>query len=274
MYLLLLAFLFAISPLLVGQTDPQFPPKVVVENIGITNDSLVSSENLQQLREEITKQQYGKDAQDEIAERARYELQKEGYFKADVITSDLQLQNEAPGQRTVAVTLRINEGQQYRLEQINFVHNRVFASSQLRPAFAIKEQDVFDTEKIRLGIDELRRMYASEGYINFVPVPNTKANDQAGTISLVMDIDEGKRFRVESLILSGTTEWPEKDVEELRGIFRHYAGSVNVSELLQQLEAATLAMFPGLDSAHDLVEVQQNAERGTVNIRIVRPVNH
>ena len=273
MYLLLLAFVFSISTLLVGQTAPQFTAKLVVENIGITNDSLVSSKDLQRLQQEIAKQQYDQSGQDEIAARVRYELQKEGYFKAEVTTSDLQVLNETPAQRTVVVTLRINEGLQYRLEQINFTGNKAFASSQLRQVFAIKDQDVFDTEKIRLGIDELRRLYASEGYINCTPVPNTKANDQARTVALVMDIDEGRQFRIEGLILSGTKEWPQSDMEKLGGIFRAYSGGVNISELIEQLQAATLAMFPGLDSAHDLVEVEQNAESGTVNIRIVRPEN-
>ena len=271
MYRLLLAFLFSTSGLLIGQSGPAFTNNLVVENISITNDSLVSSEHLQQLRREITKQQYGENAEDEVAERARYELQKEGYFKADVTTSDVQVLNEAPGQRTVAVTLRISEGQQYRLKQIDFVHNRVFASSQLRQAFAIEDQDVFDTDKIRLGLDELRKLYASEGYLNFMPVPNTKANDQSGTIDLVMDIDEGKRFRIESLILSGIQQWPESDAKKLTGIFRLYAGGFDVSGLIEQLEAASLAMFPRLASAHNLVEVRQNVESGTVNVRVVRP---
>ncbi len=184
MYLLLLAFVFSISSLLVGQTDARFTAKLVVENVEITNDSLVSSEHLEQLQQEITKQEYRENAQDEIAEGARYELQKQGYFKADVTMSDLQVLSETPGQRTVAVTLRINEGRRYRLQRINFVHNRVFASSRLRQAFAIKDQDVFDTEKIRLGLEELRKLYASVGYINFVPVPNTEPNEQAGTVAL------------------------------------------------------------------------------------------
>lgn len=133
MYLLLLAFLLAISTLLVGQTGPQLTANVVVDSVGITNDSLVSSEHLQQLRQEITKQQFGETA--EIAQRARYELQKEGYFKADVTTSDSLVLSETPGQRIIAVTLRITEGQQYRLAGINFAHNSVFTSSQLRLAF-------------------------------------------------------------------------------------------------------------------------------------------
>ena len=79
MYLPLLVFLLAISSLLVGQTSSQLTANVAVESVRITNDSIVSSELLQQLREEITKRQYGEEA--EIAERARYEMQKEGYFK-------------------------------------------------------------------------------------------------------------------------------------------------------------------------------------------------
>jgi outer membrane protein assembly factor BamA len=117
----------------------------------------------------------------EIASRARYELQEEGYFKANVTTSDLQVLNEKPGQSVVAVTLRIDEGQQYRLQQIKFIHNKVFASSHLRQAFAIKDQDVFDAGKIRLGLDDLRKLYASEGYINFVPVPNTYRTIRSNT---------------------------------------------------------------------------------------------
>ena len=216
MYPLLLAFLLAISPLLGGQTASKLSATLVVEDIRITSDSLVSSEHLQQLRQEIAKQQFGDNAKYEIASSARYELQKEGYFKCNVTTSDLEVVNETPGHSVVTVTLRIDEGQQYRLQQIRFVHNSVFASPQLRQAFAIKDQEVFDAEKIRLGLDELRKLYASEGYINFVPVPNTYPNDQAGTVALSVDIDEGKRFKIESLTFKG--KWPEDDAERLAGI--------------------------------------------------------
>lgn len=97
MHLLLLAFLFASSSSLVGQAASQLSAKLVVEDIGITNDSLVSSEHLQQLRQEITNHQLGDNAKYEIVSRAIYELQKEGYFKANVTTSDLEVLNETPG---------------------------------------------------------------------------------------------------------------------------------------------------------------------------------
>lgn len=270
MHLRLLAFVLAGSTLLIGQSAPQSSAKVVVvEDISVTNDSVVSSEHLQQLRQEITKQQYGQNAGYEIASLARYELQADGYFKAYVETLEARVLTETSGQSTVAVTLRISEGRQYRLEKITFANNKTFPSSILRQAFAIKDQDVFDTGKIRRGLEELRKLYASEGYINFVPVPNTYPNEEAGTVALRVDIDEGKQFKIGSLMVGGN--WPDGDQEKLAGIFHSYAGGFDVSGFIEQLKAATLAMFPGLASADGLVVVRQNVETATVEVSIKRP---
>lgn len=269
MHPLLLGLLFACATPFVGQTAPPPSPKIVVEDISITNDSLVSSQHLQQLLREMANQQFDDNSDDEIASRAKYELQREGYFKANVTTSDIQVMRETPTQKLVAVTLRIDEGRQYRLQQIKFDGNRVFTSSQLRQAFAIKDQGVFDTEEIRTGLEELRRLYASKGYINFTPVPNTESDDQVQTVVLSVDIDEGKQFKIGSLMVGGN--WPEGDQEKLAGIAHSYAGGFDVSGLIEQLKAATLAMFPGLASADGLVEVRQNVETATVEVSIKRP---
>lgn len=62
MHIRLLAFLLVSWTLFVGQAAPPPYAKIFVEDISLTSDSLVSSEHLQQLRQEITKQQYGQDA--------------------------------------------------------------------------------------------------------------------------------------------------------------------------------------------------------------------
>lgn len=269
MSLLLLILLFANSTLLVGQTDSRDTAKVVVEEIVISNDSILSSEHLQQLRQEITQHNYGNNAEDEIASRAVNELQIDGYFKAQVATLDLRVLSEMPDQRTVSATLRVDEGLQYRLQQIDFVHNKVFTSPQLRQAFAVKDHDVFDTEKIRLGLEALRKLYASEGYINSIPVPHVATNDQAATATLSLDIDEGKQFTIESLLLQGN--WSEPDEAKLHGIFEPYAGGFNVSGLVEQLTAATKEMFPNLGSACNLVRVKSDSETRTVTVSVMRP---
>lgn len=63
-------------------------------------------------------------------------------------------------------------------------------------------------EKIRQGLDQMPKLYANHGYINFTPVPGTTADGQSGTVSLAIDIDEGMQFRSGRLILPGAEVRP------------------------------------------------------------------
>jgi len=164
--------------------------RVVVESISATSDSAVSSQHLQQIEQEIRKRDYPRDGEREIAVRANFELLKDGYFQAETTAAGVQVLSDTPAQQTVAVTLRINEGRQYRLKEIVFQNNKVFTGSQLRARFAIADGDIFDAEKIRKGFEALREAYAEKGYINVVPVPGTVA-DQSGWVKLIVDMDEG-----------------------------------------------------------------------------------
>jgi outer membrane protein assembly factor BamA len=83
----------------------------------------------------------------EMVERARYGLQSEGYFKADVSLNDVHPIDLIGG--TIAVTLAIEEGPQFHLQQIGFSGSSKSPESQLRQQFEIADGDVFDVEQIR-----------------------------------------------------------------------------------------------------------------------------
>jgi outer membrane protein assembly factor BamA len=178
------------AAVLCGQT-PVSQPSVAVQSVAVTSDSSVSSQHLEQIKEEVLKHTYRPDREGEIAERAKYELMKDGYFTAQASTANVQVLGDTPAERSIAVTLRINEGQQYRLKEIVFLNNKVFAGSQLRKQFSIADGDIFDAEKIRNGFEAIREAYAEKGYVNVVPVPGTVA-DQSGWVKLIVDMDEGR----------------------------------------------------------------------------------
>ena len=106
MYLLLLAFLFAISPLLVGQTGSRLSSSLFVNSVGITNDSQPSSEDFQRLRQEISPKRYDESGDDEIATGQDTSCRRMATSRLRSPRSDLRVLNETPGQRTVVVTLR------------------------------------------------------------------------------------------------------------------------------------------------------------------------
>jgi len=188
------------SGLCLGQSPTGQMGTVGVNDVEVTTDSQVSSEHLQAVMREIESHSYPPSQTEEIVERARYTLQRDGYFKADVSLADMRSVN--PAERMV-VTLAIHEGQQFRLKKITFTGNKQIPESQLRQQFEIAHGETFDTEKIRKGLDQVRRMYFSRGYINFSPVVNAKAEEDSGTVTLQIDCDEGKQFHFASWRFTG-----------------------------------------------------------------------
>jgi outer membrane protein assembly factor BamA len=140
----------------------------------------------------------------ETEERLRREWQNRGYFKVQVSSDAHALSNSNPAGERIALSVHIDEGPQYRLAQITFKNNRAVTNSEaLRAIFAIKDGDIFSREAIAKGLESLRRVYGELGYINAVSVPETTFNDDSQTISIYVNIDEGKQFYVSNISITG-----------------------------------------------------------------------
>jgi outer membrane protein insertion porin family len=163
-----------------------------------------------------------KEGMNELVDRVRDAWQHHGYFNVKVGPSDSQTLREDPESRTVAITLNVNAGKQYRLDEIHFASiaangqrplpvNPVYAPEEqkpvtedrLRAVFQIQPGDIFDTHKIQEGLAELRKAHGARGFINFTSVPSTQIDEDNGRITLFLEIDEGKQFRVGKLDVTG-----------------------------------------------------------------------
>lgn len=251
--------------------QPPSSPVVIVDSVNITRDSSVSSQHLQEMEQGIRNHTYVLGRENVIAERANYELQKDGYFKAETTVKDVQVVSATPTARWVSVMLRSNEGQQYRLGHISFKNNKIFKSPQLRGAFQIADGDVFDVDKVRTGFEAIRRLYAEDGYINVTPVPQTGTDDEARTVDLIVDMDEGAQYTMGSIELESREEWPSDKAEKLLNIWRPHAEHAYDPEVIEQIQQEMLEMFPGITPEEALPAVQQNAERKTVNLSVSLP---
>lgn len=139
----------------------------------------------------------------EVEERVRQAWQNHGYFKVQARADGHQL-TSSPTSEQIEVTAHIQEGQQYRLEGISFKGNQAISNvAALRSLFSINDGDVFDRAAIGKGLDGLSFAYGQYGYINFTSVPETRFNEENQTISLGIDIDEGKQFYVSKISILG-----------------------------------------------------------------------
>jgi outer membrane protein insertion porin family len=132
--------------------------------------------------------------------------QDRGYFKVEV-RGEARMLTSKPVSERIAVTVHVDEGQQYRLREITFRNNRAVTDLQaLRNLFPLYDGDVFSREKIAQGLDNLRFAYGEAGYINFTSVPDSQFNEESRTISLNVNVDEGKQFYVSSISVVGVPE--------------------------------------------------------------------
>ena len=212
----------------------------------------------------------------EDAERVRDAYQQKGYFKALVQDPKTKIRDsggfhipliQKGGGKAVDITIPIEEGDRYRLGSITFKNNKAITNTAaLRKVFMIKDGDIFNTDAIRKGLENLRKAYGELGYINFTSVPDTQIDDEKKLINLVIDVDEGKPFSVRRIEFQGNTTTRDKVIRRELAL---QEGQVYNSRLWEfsLLRLNQLGYFEPLKPEQDS-EIKQNNQEGTVDITL------
>lgn len=138
-----------------------------------------------------------------ILERIKNAWQDHGYLKAQV-HGDTKILADNPLDSRIALVLHVDEGPQYRLRQITFEgHQTILNVQALRKLFPLQDGELFNRSAIGQGLDNLRKAYRSFGFINFTSIPNSEVDEASRTVSLAIDMDEGRQFHVSGIRIVG-----------------------------------------------------------------------
>ena len=162
---------------------------------------------------------------EEDKERVRQAYQDAGYFTAKTLEESVDIQHRgghgwrlplikmnSPG-ISADITLPVEEGKLYHLRNMNFTGVKLFRTPEvlMKPLFGMTTGDVFSTDKLRKGIENMRKLYGKFGYIDFVPEPDFHpAEDGSDQIDLTLTADEGKQFFIRRIDFSGNTTTRDK----------------------------------------------------------------
>ena len=211
---------------------------------------------------------------DEDTERVRFAYRDKGYANAAVETPRTQIRDEGglnwftfrPNRgKRIDILMPVEEGARYRLGTITFTGNTHLNNTKaLRAQFNIKDGDWFNAGLIGKGLDNLKKAYGALGYINFGAIPKPVYDDQKHTVSLQVDIDEGKQFYVSRIEFQGNTITRDKVI---RRELLLDEGNVYNSQLWEYslMRLNQLEYFEPLKVDQDS-EAHQNAEAGTVDL--------
>jgi outer membrane protein assembly factor BamA len=187
-------------------TEKKAYPKMIVDDVKFDGpahlpDSSEEREAISELKQHMF--DLGSDGLDEVLEVwIRGDWQNHGFFKV-IATGQTQVMSADSTYEHVLVTIHVDAGLQYRLGDVRFREADpdkpdmlAFPREELRKLIPLQEGDLFSNEKIRESLDAMEKFYGSYGYINFVATPVTEVDDATQRISLLMELDEGKQFRV------------------------------------------------------------------------------
>ena len=205
---------------------------------------------------------------EEGLERVRAGWQDRGYFKVEV-TGETKTLTSSPVSQRVALSVHVDEGSRYNLRGITFKNNKAISNREtLRELFPISDGGIFSREKIGKGLENLRRAYGELGYLNFTSVPDTKFDDENRLISLVMDLDEGKQFRVARVNVLGLEESVRDEFVQSLPI---KPGQIYSSSLWEESLLKSASPIPDCDCpTHE--RVREDTKSGAVTLTLdLRP---
>ncbi|WP_179178706.1 outer membrane protein assembly factor BamA [Pseudomonas sivasensis] len=211
-------------------------------------------------------------AEGEIFQRAtlegvRNELQRQyvaqGRYSASVDTEVVP----QPRNR-VGVKIKIDEGEVASIQHINVVGNTAFPDEALIDQFTLKtsnwlsffkNDDKYAREKLSGDLERLRSYYLDRGYINMdIASTQVSMTPDKKHVYITVNIQEGQKYRVRSVKLSGELKVPEDQVNSLLLVQKGQVFSrklmTTTSELITRRlgnEGYTFANVNGVPQVHE-----------------------
>lgn len=206
--------------------------------------------------------------------------QKNGYFTAKVSDTKIDVMDGGAGQfrlpvihpnkpgKRANITMTIDEGRRYKLNNINFVGVKQFTAPEalMRPVFQMDQGDYFSTEKLQKGLDELRKLYGNYGYINFFADPIPEIVPGTDQVNLTLNFDEGSQFFVRRIDFSGNTTTRDKVIRRELLLDEGNFYSENLWEL-SLLRLNQLGYFETLKK-EDSVDMKTDNRTNTVDLTL------
>ncbi len=195
-------------------------------------------------------------------ERIREAYARVGREDADVSYEIVPLQN-----KRVNVVYRIDEGGKTKISRINFVGNSAYGSRRLRDVIETKQthlfswlrnDDIYDADKLRADEEKLRRFYYNHGYADFQVLSSDVSFDEAGNQYVItFNVEEGALYTFGAVSIDSTI--PEVNADSLYGLIESREGKSYSSE---KVEKSIIALSDAVaESGFAFVQVTPRGDR-------------
>ena len=269
-------------------------PKVKVGNIDIEGNKAFSDRDVIRamknshpigiphsiLFENLFAKTYDSTKLDEDKQRVQVFYQDHGYFTGHVSDATVTMRKTGgegihiwlihpnkPGTRA-DIKVDVEEGRLYHLNNITFTGVKFFRTPEalMTPLFRMSKGDVFSTDKLKKGIENMRKLYGGFGFIDFVVEPEPEPVPNSDLIDLSLSVDEGKQFFVRRIDFSGNTTTRDKVIRremliDEGQIFNNHLWELSILKLNQ------LGYFEPL-KPEEAADIKRDTKTDTVDLTL------
>ena len=108
------------------------------------------------------------------------------------------------------IVVPIQEGEQFTVESFDVQGSEIFTNEFLRRAYNVQPGAVFNWTALRETNDFVKEQYTNIGYLDMDANPDIKLDRNNRTVTVVVQISEGKNYTVKRIEFAGNTKTRDK----------------------------------------------------------------
>jgi hypothetical protein len=237
---------------------------VFIDDLIISGTSSFASADLQSIRSKLIGACVDEKT-DDLEVLLKEVFQNEGYYAVVVKNLNFETIDPLTRPKRISVEADINEGQVYKLAQVDFVGQRTFSAKELRNALSLRKGQIFKRKAIATGFGSIRELYSKKGFGDFFLIVDDTANAGSSTVKLTLTVVEGPQYRMGKLmVLSNQKELAER----LQTVWRIPAGAVFDFGYPQEYVKANRTLLPSSFTSDDL-RIVRNCPEPSVEVWLI-----
>ncbi|MEZ4871480.1 MAG: outer membrane protein assembly factor BamA [Bdellovibrionales bacterium] len=196
----------------------------------------------------------------------------EGYVQVNIDRPQVTV---TPDKKSIYITIRIEEGQQFNVGEIDFAGDLLFDTSELLEGTTLKSDELFVSESLQKDLRTLQAKYGDLGYAFANVIPRTRVREKERLVDVTYEIDKGQKVYIGKINVSGNTRTRDKVVRRelkiVEGELYHETRKRESEENVQRLGFFDEVSFntSSPDGKPDVIDIDINVkERNTGTIQL------
>lgn len=162
-----------------------------------------------------------------------------GHVNVRVEPPDIEI---SPDRKYIYITIRIEEGEQYSVGQLDFAGDLIESKDRLFKRLSLESGQIFSRSRLTNDLLAIKSRYEEDGYAYANVTPVTSLDPEKRLVNLVFDIDQGQLVYYERINVLGNTKTRDKVI---RRELRIYEGELTNGRLreLSRARVTRLGFF-------------------------------